>query len=444
MFGSLTDKLSGVFDRLRGKGFLNEDDINTALRDVRIALIEADVAIPAIKALMARVKERALGQEVFKSVTPGQMIAKYVHDELAEFLGEPAPLSFKANSPFSYVFVGLQGAGKTTSVAKVAKYLTNFRNVMTASLDVHRPAAQEQLAELSESVGVKSLPIDKTQKPLAIVKRAIEFAKKENIDIILFDTAGRLHIDDEMMQELVDIHGKVAPVETLLVLDSLMGQDAINTANAFGEKVPLTGLIFTRADGDARGGAILSARFATGCPVKFLGTGEHVNKLELFDSTRIADQILGMGDIVKFVEAAEKLASDDTANRLQKRMEKGIFNLNDMLTQLDASAREEGLSDVLGAGFLGKETTQLLKAKDSKLILRQNAALIRSMTPKERANYKILNASRRRRIAAGAGQTVADLNKFLKAFEATQALVKRVSKGKGLGELFNMLRSARR
>jgi signal recognition particle subunit SRP54 len=444
MFGSLADKLAGVFDRLRGKGFLNEDDINSALREIRIALIEADVAIPAIKELMARVKERALGQEVFKSVSPGQMVAKFVRDEIATFLGASEPLSFKANSPFSYMVVGLQGAGKTTSVAKVAKHLTQFRNVMTASLDIYRPAAQEQLAVLSESIGVKSLPIEKNQRPLDIAVRAIAFAKRENVDIILFDTAGRLHIDDEMMQELIDVHKKLSPVETLLVLDSLMGQEAVNTAKAFGEKVPLTGLIFTRADGDARGGAILSARFATGCPIKFLGTGEHVNKLELFDSGRIADQILGMGDIIKFVEAAEKLASDEVTHKLQKRMEKGLFNLNDMLVQLESSMKEGGFSELFSSGFLGKGVTQMLNADDSKLIMKRNVALVKSMTPKERANHKILNASRRRRIALGAGQTVADLNRFIKTFETLQTLIKRTSKGKGLGSILNMLNSARR
>ncbi|MDR1208116.1 MAG: signal recognition particle protein Srp54 [Holosporales bacterium] len=443
MFGSLADKLAGVFDRLRGKGFLNEDDINSALRDIRIALIEADVAIPAIKELMARVKERALGQEVFKSVSPGQMVAKFVHDEIAAFLGESAPLSFRANSPFSYIFIGLQGAGKTTSVAKVAKYLTQHRNVMTASLDVYRPAAQEQLAVLSESIGVKSLPVEKNQKPLEIVDRAIAFARKENIDIILFDTAGRLHVDNEMMQELVFVHKKISAVETLLVLDSLMGQEAVNTARAFGDQVPLTGLIFTRADGDARGGAVLSARFATGCPVKFLGTGEHVNKLELFDSGRIADQILGMGDVIKFVEAAEKLASDDAAKKLQKRMEKGFFNLHDMLIQLEASMQEGSFSDILSSGFLGKGATEMLESNDSKLIVKRNIALIKSMTPKERTNHKILNASRRRRIAFGAGQTVAELNRFIKTFETLQTLIKRTSKGKGLG-ILNMFNSARR
>jgi signal recognition particle subunit SRP54 len=436
MFNFLSDKLSTIFDRLKGKGFLNEADIDQALRDIRIALIEADVALVAIKALMARVKERAIGQEVFKSVAPGQMVVKLVHDEIIAFLGaETEPLDLKANSPFSYLFVGLQGAGKTTSVAKIAKYLKASRNVMTASLDVYRPAAQGQLAVLADSIGVKNLPIEPGQHPIEIAKRAIKVAKKENIDVILFDTAGRLQIDESMMDEVTKIHAHVHPTETLLTMDSLMGQEAVNVAKVFQERVPLTGLILTRADGDARGGAILSARFVTGCPVKFLGTGEHIDKLEPFDSKRVADQILGMGDIVKFVEAAAKLSADKVIQKAQKRLEKGLFDLNDMATQLETSKSLGNMSELIPG--------HKLSVGDSQRKVQQSVALIRSMTPKERRNHKILNASRRRRIAAGAGQTVADVNRLIKTFEMLQTFVKKASKGKGANMLMQMMREVK-
>ncbi|MDR1908008.1 MAG: signal recognition particle protein [Holosporales bacterium] len=426
MFSSLSQKLSSVFDRLRGKGYLNEEDIDKALRDIRIALIEADVALPAIKALVACVREKAVGHEVFKSVTPGQMVVKLVHDEIVSFLGEQAvPLDLKANSPFSYLFVGLQGAGKTTSVAKIAKHLKDSRNVLTVSLDVYRPAAQTQLAVLSDSIGVRSLPIVQNERPLTIAKRAMQVAKKENIDVILFDTAGRLHVDDEMMKEVAEIHKLVEPVETLLTADSMMGQEAVNVAKAFNELVPLTGLILTRADGDARGGAILSMRFVTGCPVKFLGTGEHVDKLVPFDPRRVADQIFGMGDIVQLVETAEKISKGAGFDKLQKRLEKGLFNLNDMREQIELALKMDGLSGIIGSAF-----KQAPKIEDPNKKLLKDLAFIQSMTPKERFDCKILNASRRKRIAAGAGQTVAELNKFIKSFELMQNFVKRASKDK--------------
>lgn len=445
MFDSLSQKLSCVFDRLRGRGFLNEEEIEKVLREIRIVLLEADVAISAVKALLSRVKDQALGQEVIKSITPGQMIIKIVYDTIIEFLGKDSvPLNLKANSPFSYVFVGLQGVGKTTSVAKIAYFLKKNYNILMVSLDIYRPAAREQLNILGNHIGVKSFSSESYKNPMDIVKEAMIYAKKESVDIILWDTAGRLHIDDSMMQEIFSFHKVIDPVETLLVADSMMGQEAINVAKTFHEKVPLTGLILTRADGDMRGGASLSMRFSTGCPIKFLGIGEQIDQLIPFDPKRIADQILDRGDIVQLVESASLLAGERNIEKIKKRLEKGKFDLNDMQIQLEQMQKMGGFLGILKMIPGAKKFSTMMKETgqdkiNSDHIVKRNIALIQSMTPKERRNPQILKGSSRRRIAKGAGQSVMELNRLIKQFQQIQDLTKKISKNKneyGIKQLF--------
>ncbi|MDR1597564.1 MAG: signal recognition particle protein Srp54 [Holosporales bacterium] len=424
MFNFLSQKLNQALDRLRGKGFLNENDVDLTLREIRIALIESDVALPAVKALLESIKAKAVGHEIIKSVTPGQMVIKLVRDEIVAFLGESTPLNMQANSPFSYLFVGLQGAGKTTSVAKIANFLKDSKNVLTVSLDVYRPAAQKQLEVLSEGIGVPSLPIVQGESPMEIASRALSFAKKNNIDVILFDTAGRLHIDDAMMQEVSDLHKFLAPVESLLIADAMMGQESVNVAKSFNDLIPLTGLVLTRADGDAKGGAILSMQFITGCPVKFLGTGEQIGKLIPFDPMRVASQILGYGDVLQLVDAAELASEKSTIETIQKRLEKGLFTMDDMRRQLEV------IQKIDVSGIVSKFSKGAAKS-DHHLMMRRYLAFINSMTPAERNSPAILNASRRRRIATGAGQTVAELNQFLKTFDMLRGFIKKFGGTKG-------------
>lgn len=443
MFDSLSQKLLSVFDRLRGRGHLTEADIDKVLREIRLALLDADVAIPAVKALLAHVKEQAIGQELIKSVTPAQMVIKIVYDALVAFLGEEAPLNTRANSPFSYMFVGLQGAGKTTSVAKVARTLKEHHNLLLVSLDVYRPAAQDQLRILAETLGVPFFQGAAGAKPLAIVEEALALAKRSNTDIILWDTAGRLQIDAAMMAEIAHVRERTTPVETLLVADAMMGQEAINVAKAFNESVPLTGLILTRMDGDMRGGAALSMRYATGCPIKFLGTGEAIDKLTPFDPRRIADQILDQGDIVQLVETAATMAQEADMERLQRRMEKGLFNFNDFLKQMEQMQGSGGVTGLLRMMPGAKQITAKMKEsgvqeEEINRSVKRQMALIQSMTPKERRKPELINASRRKRIAAGAGQTVTDLNRLIKQFEMVRDLTKKLSKG-GAGGLMKML-----
>lgn len=440
MFESLSQKLSSVFERLKGRGFLNEEDITTALREIRVALLEADVAIPAVKALLAQVKERALGQEILKSVTPGQMIIKFVHEELIRFLGsEPVELNLKANSPFAYLIVGLQGSGKTTTTAKLANRLKNSHKILLASLDIYRPAAQQQLEVLAQMIQVDSLPIVEKEQPLEIVARAFEYARKNGVDLILFDTAGRTHIDNLMMQELNDVYQCVQPIETIFVADAMTGQDAVNIAQSFKETVPLTSLILTRMDGDARGGAVLSTRFITGCPIKFLGVGEQIDKLIPFDARRVADQILDRGDVIQLVEQAAATIDEAKAMKMQKRMAKGQFNMYDMQHQLEQMLKMGGFSSMLKMLPGAKKITAMLdqagknKLESSNQTIIRNIAFIQSMTDKERRNPDILNGSRRKRIAAGAGQTVQELNRFLKQFQQLRDLTKKMSRNGGAG-----------
>jgi signal recognition particle subunit SRP54 len=435
MFESLSNKLASIFDKLKGRGVLNEGDINVALREIRIALLEADVAVAAAKHVLERVRERALGQEVLKSITPGQMVIKFVYEELVSFLGEePAPLNTKANSPFSFMLVGLQGSGKTTSAAKLANILKNTHKVLLASLDVYRPAAREQLKVLANSIGVDCLEIIADETPAEIVERAMARARKLSVDTVLFDTAGRTHIDEAMMAEVANLQKLIKPLETLLVADSMTGQDAVNIAKSFNDKISLTGLILTRADGDARGGAALSMRYITQCPIKFLGIGERLDQFIPFHPQRIVDSILDKGDMLGLYEKISKLEDHTEFEQRSKRLERGKFNLDDMLYGFEKIMSMGGAEHILkmlpgGQGMIKKmDAAPSEKASDHDV--RKQMALMRSMTAKERKNPDILDASRRKRIAAGAGQTVADVNSLLKKFQLASGFMKRFSSDK--------------
>lgn len=443
MFDSLSGKLTAVFDRLRGRGHLSEADVDGVLREIRIALLEADVAIPAVKELLAQVKTQMVGQEVTKSLSPAQVVIKAVHDALIAFLGPEEPLNTKARPPLSYLFVGLQGAGKTTTVAKVARTLKETRSPLLVSLDIYRPAARKQLKILGDSLQVPVF--EDGEKPLEILHGGLDFAKKNGIDVILWDTAGRLHIDDAMMEELAEVYAALSPAETLLVADAMMGQEAVRVAQAFHAVTPLTGAILTRVDGDMRGGAALSIRYAAQCPIKFLSVGEAVDKLIPFDPKRLADQILDRGDVIQFVDNVKNMLSKDESDRLEKRFAKGKFDMNDMQLYLDKMQSMGGLQGILqmlpDAKKLASEVAKSgVDPAEAEKVLHRQKALILSMTPKERRNPEILNGSRRRRIAAGAGQSVTDLNRFLKQFEQVQTLTKKFSKGPTRGLMQALMR----
>ncbi len=432
MYKSLSDRLSGIFDRLKGRGTLSEDDVNAAMREIRIALLEADVALPVVKEFIEQAKAQAVGQELVKSINPAQMVIKIVNDQLIHALGdEPEAINLAAPSPMVILMVGLQGSGKTTTSAKLAKLLTTkFRkNVLLASLDVYRPAAQLQLETLAKQMEIASLPIVDGEKPIAITKRAMNAAKTKNTDVIILDTAGRLHIDDELMTELKEIKALSNPIETFLVADSLTGQDAVNIAKNFHDTIEITSIILTRADGDGRGGAALSMRHVTGRPIKFLGMGERVDQLEIFDPHRVASRILDMGDIVALVERASVLAESEDQEKLAKKLEKGHFDLSDMAKQLEGMQKMGGLSSMLGfLPGIGKIQDKLEGAGLDDSLVRRQLAVIRSMTKKERRNPNILNGSRRKRIALGAGVQVMEVNRLLKQFEQMQTMFKRMGK----------------
>ena len=432
MFDSLTGRLGDIFDRLKKRGALSDDDIGTALRDVRVALLEADVALPVVKDFVAAVKERALGQEVLKSVAPGQMVVKIVHDHLIEVLGaEDSDLNLGAVPPVVVMLVGLQGSGKTTTAAKVSRRLgtRDKKKVLMASLDVQRPAAQEQLKVLGQQAEVATLPIIPGQMPADIARRAIEAGKLGGYDVVMLDTAGRLHVDEALMAELVTVRDISGPQETLLVADALTGQDAVNVATQFNERVGLTGIVLTRIDGDGRGGAALSMRAVTGCPIKFLGVGEQLGDLEGFHPDRIASRILGMGDVVSLVEKAAETIEADEAEKIAAKMQKGVFDLDDLSIQLGQLRKLGGMESVLGMlPGLGKMKSQIDAANiDQKMISRQQA-IISSMTPKERTNPKIVAASRKRRIAGGSGTSVQDVNRLLKQHKQMAQMMKKMSK----------------
>lgn len=445
MFDSLSDRLSGVFEKLRGRGALNEKDVTEALREVRVALLEADVALPVARDFVAKVKERAVGHEVLRSVTPGQQVVKIVHDVLIDTLGggdRAHEINLAQNPPVAVLMVGLQGSGKTTTTAKLALRLTNKdkKKVLMASLDTRRPAAMEQLQILGEQAGVKTLPIVAGQTPQQISQRAMEAAKLGGFDVVILDTAGRLSIDEQMMEEVAQIHGLTDPAETLLVLDSLTGQDAVLTAEKFKARLPISGVVLTRLDGDGRGGAALSMRAVTGAPIKFAGVGEKIDALDVFDPERMAGRILGMGDIVSLVERASEQIDQDEAEKAAKKLAKGEFDLNDLASQFAQMKKMGGMGAILGMmPGMGKMKGAVEAAGgfDDKEISRQEA-IIRSMTKKERTHPKLMNASRKRRVAAGAGVQVQDVNKLLKAHQGMATMMKKMGKGGKRGMAANM------
>lgn len=444
MFDSLSDRLGGVFDKLRGRGALKEDDVRAAMREVRIALLEADVALPVVRRFIDAVTEKAVGHEVLRSVTPGQQVVKIVHDELVEMLGGemPADLDLAAAPPVVVMMVGLQGSGKTTSTAKIAKFLKEKqgKKVLMASLDVNRPAAQEQLAVLGEQTGVATLPIIAGQAPVDIANRALQAAKLQAIDVVMLDTAGRLHVDDALMAEMRAVAAATSPRETLLVVDSLTGQDAVNVAQSFAGQADLTGVVITRMDGDARGGAALSMRAVTGKPIKFAGTGEKIDAIEAFQPVRVAGRILGMGDVVSLVEKAAAAVEQEDAERMAERMMKGLFDMNDLRTQLRQMQNMGGLGMLAGMMPGMKKAKQAMAASgmDDRVLVRMDA-IISSMTPKERVNPALLNAKRKIRIANGSGTQVQDVNKLIKMHQEMGKAMKQIKKMgglKGLGALF--------
>ncbi len=438
MFENLSDRLSGVFDRLTKQGALSEDDVKTALREVRVALLEADVSLPVARDFVKAVQEKATGQSVTKSVTPGQQVVKIVHDELQHVLAgdNSVPGELKIDSPPAPILmVGLQGSGKTTTTGKLAKRLTekNGKRVLMASLDIYRPAAMDQLAVLGRQIGVDTLPIVKGESAVQIAKRAKQQATLGGYDVYMLDTAGRLHIDETLMGEVEEVRNAVNPRETLLVVDGLTGQDAVNVAENFDDKIGISGVILTRMDGDGRGGAALSMRAVTGKPIKFVGLGEKMDALETFEPERIAGRILGMGDIVALVEKANETLEAEQAERMMKRFQKGRFNMNDLKMQLEQMIKMGGMDGIMGMmPGMGKMAKQVQDAGFDDKILKQQIALIQSMTKLERANPQILQASRKKRIAKGAGLEVADLNKLLKMQRQMADMMKKMGKmGKG-------------
>ncbi|MGG5808681.1 signal recognition particle protein [Falsiroseomonas sp. CW058] len=435
MFEALGNRLTGVFDKLRRRGALSEADVQEALREVRIALLEADVALSVVKDLVNKVRERAVGQEVIRSVSPAQQVIKIVNDALVEALGggeEGARgLDLNAPAPVPILMVGLQGSGKTTTSGKIALRLRSRerKKVLLASLDVHRPAAQLQLAQLAERAEVVSLPVVAGQTPIQIAARAMDVARRELYDVVILDTAGRLAIDEALMAEVAEVKAFAKPHETLLVVDAMTGQDAVNTAKAFQEKVGVSGIVMTRVDGDARGGAALSMRAVTGAPIKLLGAGEKLDALEEFHPDRIANRILGMGDIVSLVEKAAETMDQAEAEKLAKKMQKGSFDLEDYASQLKQIGKMGSLSGILGMlPGVGKIKQQIEGANLDQTMLKRQAAIIASMTPKERRSPDLLKASRKRRIAAGSGTTVQDVNRLLKQFDEMSAMMKRMNK----------------
>lgn len=448
MFETLSDRLSGVFDRLRGRGALNELDVREAMREVRIALLEADVALPVARDFIERVTEKAIGHQVLRSVTPGQQVVKIVNDELVATLGgdenggQAEGLMLDAKPPVVIMMVGLQGSGKTTSTAKLGRLLRekHGKKAMMASLDVNRPAAQEQLKVLGEQTGVATLPIVAGQQPVDIARRALEAAKLQAVDVLLLDTAGRLHVDEALMAEMKAVASIATPTEVLLVVDALTGQDAVNVAQSFSDEVPLTGVILTRMDGDARGGAALSMRAVTGKPIKFAGVGEKLDALEAFHPGRVANRILGMGDVVSLVEKAAAVVDKEDADRMAERMMKGQFDMNDLRSQLRQMQQMGGLGMLAGMmpGMKKAKAAMASSGMDDKVLLHLDA-VIGSMTKAERANPDLLNAKRKKRVAAGSGTTVQEVNKLLKMHQEMGRAMKQIKKMgglKGLGALF--------
>ena len=433
MFDTLSGKLSGVFDRLRARGRLSEADVADALREVRLAMLEADVALPVVRDFIEAVRVRALGAEVLDSVSPGQLVIKIVNDQLVEALGGAGavPLNLNAPAPIPVLMVGLQGSGKTTTSGKLALRLAKRerKRVLLASLDTQRPAAQLQLQLLAQQAGVASLPIVPGQTPVQIAQRAMETGRREVYDVVILDTAGRLSIDQELMSEVQSIRFATHPAETLLVVDAMTGQDAVNTARAFNEALGVTGIVLTRMDGDARGGAALSMRQVTGAPIKLTGSGEKLDALEDFYPERVASRILGMGDIVGLVEKAGETIDEEEAEKLARRMMRGKFDLEDYASQLRQIAKMGSLSGILGMlPGIGKMKAQIDEAKLDTSVLKRQAAIIGSMTTKERKTPDLIKASRKKRIASGSGTSVQEVNRLLKQFDDMSTMMKRMGK----------------
>jgi len=433
MFDNLSQRLTQSMQKLRGKGRLTEDSIRETLREVRIALLEADVALAVVQSFIAQVKEQALGQEVIKSLKPGQALVKIVHDELVRVMGEEnEALDLRSSPPVVVLLAGLQGSGKTTTTAKLAKHLKEQfkKKVMVVSCDVYRPAAIDQLETLAGQVDVLFQPSSATEKPVAIAKQALEAARRQFVDVLLVDTAGRLHIDAEMMDEIRQLHAAVTPHETLFVVDSMTGQDAANTARAFNDALPLTGVILTKTDGDARGGAALSVRQVTGKPIKFVGTGEKIEALQPFHPERIASRILGMGDVLSLVEDVQRHVDQDEAEKLARKIKKGKgFNLEDFRSQLEQMQNMGGLGSLVdkmpGMGELPDQVKNRVNDKQTVSMI----AIINSMTLQERQFPDVIRGSRKRRIATGSGTKIQDVNRMLKQFSQMQRMMKKFGKG---------------
>jgi signal recognition particle subunit SRP54 len=445
MFDNLTTRLGEILDRLTKRGALTEDDVSEALREVRRALLEADVALEVVRGFVDRVRQRAIGVEVIRSVTPGQMVVKIVHDELVATLGSDAkPIDLAAAVPVAMLMVGLQGSGKTTTTAKIARRLAERmkQKVLMASLDTRRPAAMEQLQVLGQQVGVETLPIVQGQNAVEITSRAIQTARLGGYDVVLLDSAGRVTVDEELMNEAAEVARAAKPHEVLLVADALTGQDAVATARAFDAKLPLTGIVLTRVDGDGRGGAALSMRAVTGKPIKLIGTGERLDALEDFDPARIAGRILGMGDVVALVEKAAENIDAEKARAVAEKMRKGAFDLADLREQLTQMEKIGGIGGMMGMmPGVAKMKNQLASANLDESLLKRQKAIIDSMTPKERRNPDILKASRKRRIAAGSGTKVEEINRLLKMHRQMADMMKAMGSGKrsALGGLGAML-----
>lgn len=439
MFDSLSDRLGGTLKKLRGQGRITEDNVKETLREVRMALLEADVALPVVREFISRVKERAMGQDVMRSLTPGQALVKVVNDELVAVMGEANPgLKMNTQPPAVILMAGLQGAGKTTSVAKLARYLKeqDRKSVMVASTDVYRPAAIDQLETLAGEVEASFFPSQSDQNPVDIARNAIAQAKRDYVDVVIIDTAGRLHIDDSMMDEIKQIHAAINPIETLFTVDSMTGQDAANTAKAFNDALPLTGVILTKTDGDARGGAALSIRHITGKPIKFMGVGEKTEALETFHPDRVVSRILGMGDVLSLVEDAQRKMDVDSAEKLAKKLKKGKgFDLDDFREQLRQMSNMGGIGSMLDklpgmANIPDAAKNQVNDKELSKL-----EAIINSMTAKERRRPDIIKGSRKKRIAAGSGTQIQDVNRLLKQFTQMQKMMKKMGSKGGMAKL---------
>ena len=441
MFDALTDKLSSAFAKITSRGVLNEKDIDEAMREIRIALLEADVSLPVVKQFIAQVKEQALGEKVVKSVQPGQMVVKIVHDELVKLLGDDScGLNLNAVPPACILMVGLQGSGKTTTTAKIAAKIKKQKKILLASLDIYRPAAQEQLSMLAAKTGVDALPVVKGEKPEAITRRALAEGKKGGYDVIILDTAGRLHIDEELMNEVINVKKIANPVETLLVADSMIGQDACNVAREFNEKVGISGIVLTRVDGSSRAGAALSMKMVANVPIKFLGTGEKIDEFEEFHPDRLAGRILGQGDVVSLVEKAIEKVDKDEVEKMAQKMMKGHFDLEDMLSQLRQVQKLGSLGGIIGMiPGLSKFKSQIEQAGVGDNLIKKQEAVILSMTRQERKNPDIIKASRKKRIAAGAGVEVHEVNKLLKSYEQMSTMMKRMGKMGGMKGLASQM-----